>query len=666
MKTLFLPVLLAGFLAFFGAGRSDAGQPAFAGQPDTQIGRAVAQNVQGAQVDAVAVGAVAVDVIAQVAAPDVSVTLVSETTAIEPGKPFRIGAEITLPEGWHVYYREPGDTGMPTSVDLKLPDGYQVVKVEWEQPSRFEENGFTTFGYSGKTVIAVTVLPPANLKAGENVEISAAVSWLACKDSCIPGDTTRSITLPVASSANPAVASNQSHFAKVGFTGDVKQIGKPGASSGTSVLDGNLKPNGAGSEEHGFFVYLLFAFIGGMILNFMPCVLPVISFKIFRFVKEAGESKARIFQLGLAYAAGTVFTCVALAAAVILAKFLGYSVGWGFQFQEPLFLVGMATLLTVMSLGFFGVFFIQVQSGKGLDQLASKQGFSGAFFTGVVATLLSTPCTAPFLGSAIGFAFSQPWWVILSIFFAVGAGLAAPYVVLCANPAWLKKLPKPGAWMEYFKEGMGFVLLGSVIWLLFVLGRQVGADGVAATVAFLVAASFATWLYNRLGGIEASRLRKGVLAVVGIAIAGATMYMFTWPAVKGVNAITASTAAQQQANGVTWEPFSKAAVDQNLSQGKVVIIDFTAEWCQTCKLNEATVLSSDAVADSFKKNGVVALKADWTHGDAEITALLAKFGRAGVPLYVIMSPHRPTQPIVLPTLLTKQMVIDAIEEAAKP
>ncbi len=653
MKTLFLPVLLAGFLAFFGAGRSDAGQPAFqAGQSYSLIGQA---QVKVAQVDQT-----------KVQAPDVSVTLVPETTAIEPGKPFRIGAEIALPEGWHVYYREPGDTGMPTNVELNLPDGYQVVKVEWEKPTRFEENGFTTFGYSGKTMISVTVMPAANLKAGDNVEIKATVSWLACKDSCIPGDTTRSITLPVASPGVPASAQNQSRFAKVGFTGDVKQIGKPDASAGTSVLDGNLKPNGAGAEDHGFFVYLLFAFIGGMILNFMPCVLPVISFKIFRFVKEAGESKARIFQLGLAYAAGTVFTCVALAVAVILAKFLGYSVGWGFQFQEPLFLVGMATLLTVMSLGFFGVFFIQVQSGKGLDQLANKQGFSGAFFTGVVATLLSTPCTAPFLGSAIGFAFSQPWWVIVSIFFAVGAGLAAPYVVLCANPAWLKKLPKPGVWMEHFKEGMGFVLLGSVIWLLFVLGRQVGADGVAATVAFLVAASFSTWLYNRLGGIEASKLRKTVLAVVGLAIAGATMYMFTWPAVKGVNAVTAATAAQQQSNGITWEPFSKAAVDKNLSQGKVVIIDFTAEWCQTCKLNEATVLSSDAVADAIKKNGVVALKADWTHGDAEITALLAKFGRAGVPLYVIMSPHRPTEPIVLPTLLTKQMVIDAIEEAAKP
>lgn len=587
----------------------------------------------------------------------VSVTLIADTTAIEAGKPFRIGADFSLQPGWHIYYQDPGDSGMPTSVDITVPEGFKVVKVEWEKPKRFDENGFVTYGYSGKTVISVTVMPPDNLSPGASIAFDAKISWLACKDSCIPGDTTSSITLPVASATVAALADNQTSFSGVGFTGDVKKLG------GKSALDQDLKPNGASEVQHGFWMSMLLAFIGGMILNLMPCVLPVISLKIVRFVQEAGESRATIARLGFAYSVGTVSTCVALAVAVILAKSLGYTVGWGFQFQEPLFLVGMTTLLTVMSLGLFGVFFLQVQSGQGLDKLANRKGLAGAFFTGVVATILSTPCTAPFLGSAIGFAFAQPWWVIIAIFFSVGSGLAFPYLMLCLNPAWMKLLPKPGVWMEHFKQGMGFVLLGSVIWMLYVLGRQVGPDGVAATVAFLLAASFGTWLYNSLGGFDASRKRKAVLAAVALAIAGSTMYFLTYPAVKGGNWVSSSS---NQTGGIVWEKFSKDAVDKALNEGKVVFIDFTAEWCQTCKFNEATVLAGTSIQDAVKNKGVVALKADWTNGGIEITEVLAKFGRAGVPLYVVMSPHRPTEPIVLPTILTTQMVLDALEQASRP
>jgi thiol:disulfide interchange protein len=628
-----MPVLVAGLLLLCGA-----------------LPGATAQTIVPA------VGADAQPVALNPATQAVSVKLIADTTAIEPGKPFRIGAEISMQSGWHIYYRNPGDSGMPTKVDIKVPEGFRVVKVEWEKPTRFEENGLVTFGYADKTVLSVTVMPPSALSPGDSIKFDAKISWLACKDSCIPGGTTDSITLPVASPAHLAVADNQTGFAKVGFVGDVKNL------DGKSALDQDLKPNG-GDEQNGFWTSFFFAFIGGMILNLMPCVLPVISLKIMRFVQEAGESRAKIVRLGIAYAVGTVSTCVALALAVIGAKYLGYSVGWGFQFQEPLFLVGMATLLTVMSLGLFGVFFLQVNSGQGLDKLASRKGLAGAFFTGVVATILSTPCTAPFLGSAIGYAFAQPWWAIIAIFFSVGAGLAFPYLLLCLNPVWMKLLPKPGMWMEHFKQAMGFMLMGSVIWMLYVLGRQVGPDGVAGTVAFLLAASFGTWLYNALGGFEASKKRKALLAAVALLIAGSTMYFLTYPAVKGGNWISNTST---QSGGLTWEKFSKAAVDKGLNDGNVVFIDFTAEWCQTCKFNEATVLSSTSVTDAVKQKGVVTLKADWTNSDNEITQILAKFGRAGVPLYVIFSPHRPTEPIILPTILTNQMVLDALEQASRP
>lgn len=213
----------------------------------------------------------------------VTVKLIADTTAIEPGKPFRIGAEISLQPGWHVYYREPGDSGMPTKVDIKLPEGFSVVKVEWEKPTRFEAEGLITYGYTDKTVISVTVMPPPNLTSSDPIAFDAKISWLACKDSCIPGGTTGSITLPVASAAVAASADNQTNFAKVGFAGDVKNL------DGKSALDQDLKPNGAGNENGGFWINLLFAFIGGMILNLMPCVLPVISLKIMRFVQESGE-----------------------------------------------------------------------------------------------------------------------------------------------------------------------------------------------------------------------------------------------------------------------------------------------------------------------------------------------------------------------------------------
>ncbi len=593
-------------------------------------------------------------------ASTVKVELVADTTAVEPGKTFRIGALFTLEEGWHIYYKQPGDTGFPTDVKLTLPEGYTVVAVEWEKPKRFDENGFTTYGYTGKTTISIVVKAPDNIPPGTNVKIDAQVQYLVCKDSCVPGNADVSITLPVSDGSTAAQAANADKFAHVGFTGDVTKIG---ARPSGSVLDHDFGLSGKDNPKHSLLVYLLFAFIGGVVLNCMPCVLPVLSLKIMRFVKESGEERGKIVRLGFAYALGTVGTCLIMGIAVIVAQVAGYSVGWGFQFQQPLFLVAMATLITLMSLSLFGVFHVQVGTGQGLGKLAQKQGYSGAFFTGVVATILSTPCTAPFLGTAIGFAFSQPWWVILAIFSAVGSGLAAPYMVLSLNPSWMKFLPKPGEWMEKFKEAMGFLLLGSTVWLLWVLGKQVGPEGAIGALAFLLCTSFGAWLINRVGGLEASRTKKVVLWVIALAVAGGSLWLFTWPSLSG-NYRTAN--ASQSSSVIPWEPFSKQALDKHLADGKVVFIDFTAEWCQTCKFNEATVLNTQEIKDSLVATNAVVLKADWTNSDPELTATLAKFGRAGVPLYVVFSPHRPTQPTVLPTLLTKQMVIDSLQEAAKP
>lgn len=585
--------------------------------------------------------------------------LIADTTAIVPGQPFKLGVRFKLEPGWHIYYKNPGDTGYATEITPDLPAGFQIGDTEWKQPQTFTDFGMKAFGYSDETVLAVTVTPPADLKPGDSLTIKVDARWLACHENCVPGTETLTITLPVAGTAS---AANSGAFAGLGYDGDPST--SKGANPGGSVLDGDLKLASDKDGSTSLLKILLFAFIGGLILNVMPCVLPVVSLKILSFVEEAGQKRDKIFKLGLAYSAGTIATCSLLALVVILCQLVGYSIGWGFQFQQPLFLLGMAALVTVMSLGLFGVFMVQLSSGKQLQDLSRTSGYRGAFFTGVVATVLSTPCTAPFLGTAIGFAFAQPWWSILLVFSTIGLGLAAPYLVLSANPGWMKLLPRPGMWMEHFKQAMGFVLLGSAVWLLSVLGKQVGPEGLTGGIAFILALGFSAWLVGNFADFNATRTRKLAVWAIALAISAASFAFFTWPSLVARPAATASVT--RTSDSIAWEKFSREAVDRGLRDGKVVFIDFTAEWCQTCKFNEATVLETDTIKTEFDKHNVLALKADWTLNDPEITAVLRKFQRSGVPLYVVFSPHRPDQPIVLPELITKQLVREALEAASKP
>ena len=585
----------------------------------------------------------------------VSVELIADKSAFVPGATVNIGARFKIKEHWHIYHKEPGETGRPTTVDLKLPEGFTTGDTIWEKPETFTDFGLTAYGYSDETIIIIPVTIPADYKPGDTVQISADITWLACEMNCVPGKTTVSLELPVVSSSNQVTDTNAEAFA----------ASKQSEDSGGSVFDNDFQLEETEAGFLGYMKVLLFAVIGGFILNFMPCVLPVISLKIIGFVNEAGESRSKIFKLGLAYGLGTVSTCLALALVIIGLQVGGYSVGWGFQFQQPLFLLGMATLVAVMSLGLFGVFLVNVNSGKALDDLSNKKGLTGAFFTGVVATILATPCSAPFLGTAIGFAFAQPWWGILAIFAAIGVGLASPYVVLSMNPAWTKFIPKPGMWMEHFKQAMGFVLLFSAVWLLYVLGQQVGAAGIVGALVFIVATCFGAWLVGSFASFNASKGRKFFVWLLALAISATSFVYFAYQPVTNPKILTATNAASVQDNGIEWEKFDLDAIDKELKSGKVVFLDFTADWCGTCKFNEANVLAADAIGKKFADNSVVAVKADWTKNDPVITETLRKFGKSSVPLYVVMSPHRPNQPIVLPELLTEQMVIDAIDAALK-
>jgi len=337
----------------------------------------------------------------------------------------------------------------------------------------------------------------------------------------------------------------------------------------------------------------------------------------------------------------------------------------------------------MFALSLFGLFYIQVNAGQDqIDQLASKEGFVGTFFKGVLATTLSTPCSAPFLGTALGFAFSQPPAVVLLMFGTIAVGMSFPYVLLTANPSWMKYLPKPGVWMEKFKESMGFLLLATVVWLVWVLGQQVGINAAMAAVGFLVALSFAVWLVGRFTDLTSGNGRKAVvygLAAVVLGAAYATMLrpfpelLSMQPPQSAPNSLpnnttsapyVVATSTTTTANdAIDWKPFSIKALDEQLASGQTVFVDFTADWCLTCKVNESSFINVPPVIKKFRELNVVAMRADWTRQDAQISQLLQKFGRSGVPLYVIFPAGRPTEPIVLPEVITQDMVIQKLEEA---
>jgi thiol:disulfide interchange protein DsbD len=411
---------------------------------------------------------------------------------------------------------------------------------------------------------------------------------------------------------------------------------------------------------------LFYAFIGGLILNIMPCVLPVIALKILGFVSEAKSSPARVRALGGIYAVGVLFSFLALAAVVIGVKAAGNQAGWGMQFGNPVFLVCLTTLVMLVALNLFGVFEV-ILGGRALGaagELASRHGAAGAFFNGVLATVLATPCTAPFLSIALGFAFAQSAAVIVAVFLTVGLGLASPYVLLCWNPAWLKFLPKPGAWMEKFKIAMGFPMLATVVWLFNVAGSSYGKNVLWLGV-FLVVVAFAAWIFGEF--VQRGRTRKTAAAIVtALLLIGG--YLFALEKELDWRApITAAPAGslKESANGIDWQPWSSEAVTAARAAGKPVLVDFTADWCLTCQVNKKTSLEVESVRTQLKTLGAVALLGDYTHFPAAITTELQRFNRAGVPLVLVYPKNPDAQPIVLPEVLTPGIVLDALERANK-
>ena len=390
------------------------------------------------------------------------------------------------------------------------------------------------------------------------------------------------------------------------------------------------------------------AFVGGIILNLMPCVFPVLFLKGLSLVQSSGGERAHIRRHGLVYTLGILVSFWAIVAALLALRAGGNQAGWGFQLQSPTFLAILASGIFFFALSLAGLFDIGLSLTSVGGELAQKQGYAGSFFTGVLATVVATPCTAPFMGAAIGFALAQPGWITFAVFTALALGLAAPYLLLSFQPAWTRILPRPGAWMETFKQITAIIFFATVIWLTYVYGSLFGASGQGVYHAALLLSCFlllaiAGWVLGKWPARWASSIVAMVIGVIALAV---PLY-------------------QPKDNTLTWQPYSQLTLDQARTSGHPVFIDFTAAWCLSCQVNERVVLKSADVQQQFRDNKVTLLRADWTQYDPEITRQLASVGRSGVPTYVIYPAGSGTQADVLPELLTKDIVLTALKKDTK-
>jgi thiol:disulfide interchange protein len=393
------------------------------------------------------------------------------------------------------------------------------------------------------------------------------------------------------------------------------------------------------------------AFLGGLILNLMPCVFPVLFIKGLALVQSSGHERQRMRAHGAMYALGILVSFWAIVALLLLLRAGGHHLGWGFQFQSPYFVACMALLFFFLGLSLAGQFEIGLSITSVGGELAQRGGYSGSFFTGVLATVVATPCTAPFMGAAIGFALSQSALITFAVFTLLALGLAAPYVLLTLQPAWIRLLPKPGAWMEYLKQAVSIPIFLAVIWMVWVFAQVAGSNGVAALLAGMLLTAIAGWVLGRWPA-------KGFSTVAAIVLLAAAIAL---PCFAAQALPARGTMSETSAQTTAWQPFSPGRLAALRAQGKPVFVDFSAAWCLSCQVNERVVLDRPDVEEAFRKSGVVMLRADWTNHDDTITAALTQLGRSGVPTYALYSGGPQSAPTLLPEVLTTGIVMDALK-----
>ena len=695
---------------------------------------------------------------AGVAKPATTVKLLLSHDVAKPGSTVMAGLALTMDDGWHTYWINAGEAGFATSVEWKLPKGVTAGQVQWPMPGKFTAFGSIGYGYHDKTILLVPLAIAADIAPGQ-ATISGKVSWLECKELCIPRDQQVSAKLVIAGTAKlsadaaeldatkkklpkadvrlavkawwdgavkddertlliefdagqagadadffsmPSESFDVSPKSEVTASGAAKvRIKKtvtkyegawPSELAGLAVR--NLKDHGkteafevkfpilasasgAGgttmsqapppaTADKSFWRMLLYAFIGGMILNVMPCVLPVISLKILGFVNQSKESPGRVRLLGMLYGAGVVVSFLVLAGVVIGVKSAGELASWGMQMSNPQFVVLLTVLIMLVALNLFGLFEVTLGSvGAAAGSVATREGAGGAFFNGVLATVLATPCTAPFLAPALGFAFTQTAAVIVLMFVTVALGLAFPYVALSWNPKLLRFLPKPGPWMEKFKVAMGFPMLATAVWLFSVSIEYYGGRVLWFGI-FLIVIAMAAWVFGEF--FQRGTGRRGLaLGIAGALTLGGVVFglegQMQWRTPTDPLAAKAGV-VQDFPGGIRWHRWSPEAVAKAREAGQPVLVDFTAKWCATCIWNKKTSIDIESVGAVMADKNFKAFRADYTRRPDYITEELRDRGRAGVPLVLVFPADRTKQPEMLPEILTANIVLTALNKAA--
>jgi thiol:disulfide interchange protein DsbD len=576
----------------------------------------------------------------------VEAELLAQKTAAQAGQPVTVALRLKMISRWHTYWRNPGDSGQPTTIEWRLPPGWTAGPIQWPAPGRLPARHLLNFGYENEVLLLTDIVAPAN--ASGTAKLAARVTWLVCnEDHCIPEEGELALALPVGAGADtphaPAIARTRAALpvkaeglklvatrgadgvdlkiepplkTAVYFPFDEGKIenGAPQAyADGTLSIPKAKQPVGAFTRVSGLLVAdgrpleidvpvslapsasgvaslalaVGFAFLGGLILNLMPCVLPVLSIKILGFAGQADRGAMR--SHGLLYGAGVVLSFLAFAGVLVVLQAAGSELGWGFQLQSPVFVALLAALFMALTLNLLGVFEFSLLVPANVAAAQARNPHLNAFLTGVLAVAIASPCTAPFMGAALGYALAGGPVEAVAVFAALGVGMALPYVALAWHPRWLKRLPKPGPWMTTFKCVLAVPLFATVLWLGWVLALQ-----------------------------------SGVLAAAS-----------------------------------DWEKFTAQTLPAYEKQGKAVFVDYTAAWCVTCQVNKQLVLQQPDVEQALRASGMALVRADWTRRDPEITRALDALGRKGVPVYAIYRPG--ADPVLLPEILTRATVLAALK-----
>ena len=601
---------------------------------------------------------------------------------------FYVGVRLQMQDGWHTYWENPGDSGSPFEANWTTDDGVIVENVQWPTPVTIPYPPLMTYGYEGDIVFPFQVF---RSQETELKTISVDFNFLICADICIPESASLSLDL---SSASPSeildtqinnlptktINTNSSiegdnlviSFQSIESFSNaylfpresgnffypenqlLEQIdatnykisiplldSKLSAFSGILSLDGNgfqIKEQFSSQGGISLWQAILFALIGGLILNLMPCVFPVISLKVLSFVSMGGDDHTKIRNHALAFVGGVMSTFLSIATALIIIRSSGSMIGWGYQLQSPV-VVG---ILTLIMLGIGLILLTNINIGAGLTTLGSsvqsKNSYSGSFFTGVLAVVVASPCTAPFMGAAVGYALLQPSFATLPIFLSLGLGFAGPYVVLALKPEWISSLPKPGAWMETLKQFFAFPMIATALWLMWVFMVQTSGDALIQLLILGLVLGVAIWMIATFKG------RWKWIGLITTVILSIQIFN---------NLPSPISSNQNDADATNWSLVSESNLQAN---NQAYLINFTAAWCITCQTNEKAALSRPSVQEYLLTQNITYIKADWTNRNEEIAAGLAKYNRSGIPLYIFWKPGM-TESKILPAVLTEDILI---------